>query len=788
MSINQRVSDLAAHLGRQHKDDTDQINSVLTRMDQTEQVAADAAATAEAVDGKATTALAAALSANEASEQALFTANEIDGKATAALIAAQQAEQVAAAAAGAVDGKVGNDDARLSNARDWTAARVTQAEAEAGSANTDRKWTALRVRQAATAAISEAGAVTYGEQAPTPAQRKQARTNVGLQDVGLSTQIGPASTDLNVVGLDSGFYQTVAATTGTFPPNTTNKGGIHMVMRRNADHAMHTFYRYQGNTVYTRWELNGNFTGWLRVVNESDVAGGFESVQSLLAFTQVLTVGSTIAVSSGHSYVVVESFATDFDLQTAGGSRLIVIPSAGGFDIRAFGALGDGITNDSVAAQRWLNRVVGNNSAGFVAPGRYLLNAQLTFVSAVARSFSIHGAGEGASQFIVPASNTAGAIQINVNTRGSMARFADFTITKRGTGGRGLWFEEVQGGNQHIITAAARNITIRGENRTNEYFDTFMALRGGYQTAVDNVTIAGPFLDSTANNYLPTSMSYRAAVGLDLDGAYGPNINNVMIQNVATAIRSHTIRAPILAAVASGGQTLITTTLDGARMFLTGQQVVVNDASNTAYNGPVTLTRVVGNNTQVLINKPFVGTFTGFVFHAQEPESFYLSQPVFNMVDIGVDFRRFNGREPNFWCVDGHINYRSAGIQIQGSTGITIRGMSIYNEDSAGVKPGTAVDILLRDATDYIITDNHFDFVLTHPRRVHVFVDTQGQPHVGNSGDHGMIAHNSFRSGGLYGVFCTGGTRNITMGINTIIGTYTGAVYSDPGGNNRVLL
>jgi hypothetical protein len=44
--------------------------------------------------------------------------------------------------------KVNSTDARLSDAREWTAAEVTQAEAAAGTATTARKWSALRVWQA----------------------------------------------------------------------------------------------------------------------------------------------------------------------------------------------------------------------------------------------------------------------------------------------------------------------------------------------------------------------------------------------------------------------------------------------------------------------------------------------------------------------------------------------------------------------------------------------------------------------------------------------------------------
>jgi hypothetical protein len=53
-----------------------------------------------------------------------------------------------AAAARTVIGAVAGDDSRLSDARDWTAQTVTQAEAEAGTSGTRRAWTAQRVRQA----------------------------------------------------------------------------------------------------------------------------------------------------------------------------------------------------------------------------------------------------------------------------------------------------------------------------------------------------------------------------------------------------------------------------------------------------------------------------------------------------------------------------------------------------------------------------------------------------------------------------------------------------------------
>ena len=56
-----------------------------------------------------------------------------------------------------VQDAVGASDARLTNAREWNAGTISQAEAAAGTASTRRAWTALRVRQAITSALAALG-------------------------------------------------------------------------------------------------------------------------------------------------------------------------------------------------------------------------------------------------------------------------------------------------------------------------------------------------------------------------------------------------------------------------------------------------------------------------------------------------------------------------------------------------------------------------------------------------------------------------------------------------------
>ncbi|WP_278445260.1 hypothetical protein [Stutzerimonas kunmingensis] len=87
-------------------------------------------------------------------------------------------------------GKVGTSDARLTDAREWTASTVSQAEAEAGTATTRRAWTAQRVRQAiaawwaASAMKTKLDGIATGATAnATDAQLRDRATHTGTQAI-----------------------------------------------------------------------------------------------------------------------------------------------------------------------------------------------------------------------------------------------------------------------------------------------------------------------------------------------------------------------------------------------------------------------------------------------------------------------------------------------------------------------------------------------------------------------------------------------------------------------------
>jgi hypothetical protein len=108
---------------------------------------------------------------------------------------------------------VGSSDARLSDAREWSAATIDQAEAEAGTGTTRRAFTAQRVFQAiaawwaGSAAATKLDGIATGATAnATDAQLRDRSTHTGTQAASTITGLGGAAT-LNV-GTTSG---TVAA-------------------------------------------------------------------------------------------------------------------------------------------------------------------------------------------------------------------------------------------------------------------------------------------------------------------------------------------------------------------------------------------------------------------------------------------------------------------------------------------------------------------------------------------------------------------------------------------------
>ena len=100
-----------------------------------------------------------------------------------------------------VSGAVSTSDSRLSDAREWSAPTVTQADAEAGTATERRAWTVQRVWQAiaawwaqSAAATKLAGIASGATANATDAQLRDRATHTGTQSVSTITGLGSLAT------------------------------------------------------------------------------------------------------------------------------------------------------------------------------------------------------------------------------------------------------------------------------------------------------------------------------------------------------------------------------------------------------------------------------------------------------------------------------------------------------------------------------------------------------------------------------------------------------------------
>ena len=512
-----------------------------------------------------------------------------------------------------------------------------------------------------------------------------------------------------------------------------------------------------------------------------------EDVSSLLADTIITyTVGLPSSVvtgdyvltrKEGFTYEVAASGATDEDITTAGGVKLYVKAGLSGYDLMAFGAAGDGLTNDSAAVTSWITALSAEKSVGVVPAGDYLLNSyvDLTFGAV---SFSIAGSGRGASRFIVPSTNVGGGISITSTSRSSQVKFSGFSVITRGAGGQGLRFRQPEGGNQHQRSVIVRDVSIRGEDGTNDYFSNFLSLAGTWRPLVENVQIDGPFIGVDNSD---ASLRFASNVGIDLDGAYDPTVNDCHVWGASRGIRSDVYRGVITSFSDNGsGATRVTISNTWAHPFSTGSNIIIS-GSIAPYNGAQVVTNV--SATQFDIPVVFTSTSTGEAYLSQEPEAFRLTNTVINGCLVGLDYIRPAGREPIVWIDNCHVNYRNEGFRIEGAKLVTIQASMPYNEDAANLYTGVAYDIHLVDASEFIITGNVFHFSGAADR-INVKVENNG---TAGSGDNGIVSHNIFNSVGSNAVWLSSGVTGVIVGPNIYSGTYSSNLVNDIGSENRII-
>lgn len=125
---------------------------------------------------------------------------------------------------GALDGKVGTGDSRLTDAREWSAQTVSQAEAEAGTATTRRAWTAQRVRQAIVAWWNSVSSA-WGRIFVSSADAAAGRTALELGNAATRTALGTTGALYSRDSILGTVSQSAGVPTGAIIERGSNANG-----------------------------------------------------------------------------------------------------------------------------------------------------------------------------------------------------------------------------------------------------------------------------------------------------------------------------------------------------------------------------------------------------------------------------------------------------------------------------------------------------------------------------------------------------------------------------------
>lgn len=141
-------------------------------------------------------------------------------------------------------------------------------------------------------------------------------------------------------------------------------------------------------TNSTTWTFQANLSGPMGQSGSATAAKELDTVASLLVDTTLTyTAGSNSSVVAGdyvkvrsgaHVYQVQASGSSTNHIVTSGGVKLNVLPGPNGFSVKAFGATGDGSTNDVTALQLAIDK---STSRVYIPSGEYKISTALVLPS-----------------------------------------------------------------------------------------------------------------------------------------------------------------------------------------------------------------------------------------------------------------------------------------------------------------------------------------------------------------------------------------------------------------------
>ncbi len=225
------------------------------------------------------------------------------------------------------------------------------------------------------------------------------------------------------------------------------------------------------------------------------------------------------------------------------GNVLGSIEGTGIYNVREYGAVGDGETDDSGAFEDAIDAIA---SAGqgvlYVPPGDYRFDRRVT--KSVGRwDFALLGAGQGLSN--LHSNNSEGVFQFTCSSRQSQTTIRDLSfLTGRSGGGTALEVSQPAKGNLHKRNLLVENVEVRGapQKRKTSYFDYGIRSLNQWRPLFLNAIFAGPFGPGVSDEDL-----LGATCAFQANGSYAPSFQNCYAWSAKTGyevVSDETPRAP----------------------------------------------------------------------------------------------------------------------------------------------------------------------------------------------------------------------------------------------------
>lgn len=244
-------------------------------------------------------------------------------------------------------------------------------------------------------------------------------------------------------------------------------------------------------------------------------------------------------VSENWSYEVAALGVTDYDLATAGGVLLYVLPGERGYNLKAFNATGDGVANDGPIIQKWVDKVFATLIPGYAPKGKFRSDQQITGAFTAAATgpgdnkdtlgrFMLSGAGIEKTIFYFP--STSG-FDLLAKSFQQCFDLRDFTVTTgQADGGTAIYLR-----NQYAFFGSytaqhdIQRVTCRGDDGYGgaDYWTKNLDLFNISAANILACSFYGPSAGATDASY---------GIGIDLRTSTTPGVGTVTEPGAMTSI------------------------------------------------------------------------------------------------------------------------------------------------------------------------------------------------------------------------------------------------------------